>query len=431
MRFRFDALVLLGLASCAAITVYDANQEGQRGLNNESSFCSDLNANPRFNKCNGIISSKQMAHLEKHGYVVIDNILTQTELSAAIKDVESLHEDISRTGLHYLLHKKQSENSDRDSSNSSNSDSNSNSNMLKEEPEPEAQYRTDSFQFLSSVNRSAVRANRITIPIPGTSEISVSSPPPHPDQQYHSGEGEGLLYAQNLLLGVGAQLQLMSFGGFNNTSNNTSSSTNNSTSTVDANTNTNTNIMKLFQKKLCVPDEIQLSHYFKSTQSYYKPHRDGIGGGPNGYGQSKRSAKAGSGSVSGQGSSYHLYEHGLLNYLRLATFRRRYLTAILYLNNTNTNTDADAGADADADTDTDTAIKHSSRKWIDSDGGVLRLYRSAEGDDPDGSTCNSNDVLDIKPVGGRLVLFDSKEMLHAVLPTERDRVAITAWYTME
>ena len=60
--------------------------------------------------------------------------------------------------------------------------------------------------------------------------------------------------------------------------------------------------------------------------------------------------------------------------------------------------------------------------------GALLLYLGAEYDDNVGTTAPS--VLEILPVGGRLVIFDSRTILHEVCPHTRDdvdRVAMTVW----
>ena len=37
-------------------------------------------------------------------------------------------------------------------------------------------------------------------------------------------------------------------------------------------------------------------------------------------------------------------------------------------------------------------------------------------------------VVDVAPLAGRLVLFLSGAVEHAVLPTKAERVAVTAWF---
>ncbi|KAJ1446311.1 2OG-Fe(II) oxygenase superfamily-domain-containing protein [Pelagophyceae sp. CCMP2097] len=60
------------------------------------------------------------------------------------------------------------------------------------------------------------------------------------------------------------------------------------------------------------------------------------------------------------------------------------------------------------------------------DGGALRLFGGAEAGDRCGETATG--VLDVSPLGGRLVVFESRRVLHAVLPATRRRLACTAWH---
>jgi len=84
---------------------------------------------------------------------------------------------------------------------------------------------------------------------------------------------------------------------------------------------------------------------------------------------------------------------------------RRY-TAILYLNSPD---------NAEDDWEWST-LKH---------GGALRCFVDAEPTDLTGQTATS--VTDTSPTGGRCVVFSSREMLHAVQPSSRRRLAMTAW----
>ena len=59
------------------------------------------------------------------------------------------------------------------------------------------------------------------------------------------------------------------------------------------------------------------------------------------------------------------------------------------------------------------------------DGGSLRCFVGAATADDTGET--ADEVLDIAPIGGRSVVFPSRELLHAVRPTHRRRLAMTAW----
>lgn len=87
--------------------------------------------------------------------------------------------------------------------------------------------------------------------------------------------------------------------------------------------------------------------------------------------------------------------------LKAKDYRRRSVTAILYLNSLDWNADPDK------------------------DGGALKCYLNAEHDDDIGVT--STEVLHINPAGGTLVLFDSRYLLHEVSPSNKNRIALTLW----
>lgn len=54
--------------------------------------------------------------------------------------------------------------------------------------------------------------------------------------------------------------------------------------------------------------------------------------------------------------------------------------------------------------------------WLPEQGGALRLH-------PEGLSAR-----DISPVGGRIAVFLSADMLHEVLPASRDRFSLTGWF---
>jgi hypothetical protein len=169
--------------------------------------------------------------------------------------------------------------------------------------------------------------------------------------------GFALLHAQMTLRGVGSTLVRRSFKGFGSEDN-------------DQDRNT--------YSQLRVPDLVQLSKYAKSS-TFYRPHRDGVSG--------------------------SFLELGLLQWLKLASYRARVVTAILYLN---------------ADDPT---------PWSEqADGGCLRMHLGTMSGDDEGTS--AVEVRNISPLGGRLVLFDSQRVLHEVLPTHRDRFALTVWFTL-
>jgi SM-20-related protein len=59
------------------------------------------------------------------------------------------------------------------------------------------------------------------------------------------------------------------------------------------------------------------------------------------------------------------------------------------------------------------------------DSGHLRIYLNADVNDVTGKSATS--IRDIAPNGGRMVIFDSKKILHEVCPTHQRRLAITCW----
>ena len=64
--------------------------------------------------------------------------------------------------------------------------------------------------------------------------------------------------------------------------------------------------------------------------------------------------------------------------------------------------------------------------WVPSAGGQLRCFVGADGTDDVGSTCTN--PRDVPPIGGRIVVFKSQELLHAVLPSRKPRKALTVWF---
>jgi hypothetical protein len=61
-----------------------------------------------------------------------------------------------------------------------------------------------------------------------------------------------------------------------------------------------------------------------------------------------------------------------------------------------------------------------SKTWdCEKEGGILRLFEGAHADDEEGGTSSTH--VDVAPTGGKLVLFDSNEVLHCVFPTTSPR----------
>ena len=70
----------------------------------------------------------------------------------------------------------------------------------------------------------------------------------------------------------------------------------------------------------------------------------------------------------------------------------------------------------DDDSRTVSVIVYLNSDWLPEDGGALRLH-------PEGLS-----TQDISPVGSRIVVFLSADMLHEVLPATRDRMSLTGWF---
>jgi 2OG-Fe(II) oxygenase superfamily len=86
-----------------------------------------------------------------------------------------------------------------------------------------------------------------------------------------------------------------------------------------------------------------------------------------------------------------VHDLGLLEYLRLSDFRCRVVTAILYLNTNDRSVD---------------------------EGGQLRYWATAD---------SPEHFHNITPVGGTLVIFDSNQIYHQVMPSKTSRIALTSW----
>ncbi len=59
-------------------------------------------------------------------------------------------------------------------------------------------------------------------------------------------------------------------------------------------------------------------------------------------------------------------------------------------------------------------------------GGCLRMFLGCEPGDASGETAIS--IKDVEPVPGRLVVFKSRNVPHAVLDTSRRRLALSCWH---
>ncbi|PFH04603.1 SM-20-related protein [Collimonas sp. PA-H2] len=70
----------------------------------------------------------------------------------------------------------------------------------------------------------------------------------------------------------------------------------------------------------------------------------------------------------------------------------------------------------DDDSRTVSVVIYLNQDWLPEQGGALRLHPAGQ------------PSADITPLGSRLVLFLSADMLHEVLPATRDRISLAGWF---
>lgn len=143
----------------------------------------------------------------------------------------------------------------------------------------------------------------------------------------------------------------------------------------------------LVSGQLVVPRLMQLSKY--KSHGGYRPHRDAC-----------------IESITELGKLclplfYRIIQLGLYQYYTRREYRERRYTAIIYIN---------------------------SDEVYTGEGGALRCYMGAKQGDNTGDS--SSNITHISPTGGRLVIFDSRQVLHEVVPfqdADRQRIALTSW----
>jgi hypothetical protein len=167
-----------------------------------------------------------------------------------------------------------------------------------------------------------------------------------------------------------------------------------------------------------LPKNFMISHYDGDKEAFYTAHRDG-----------SEPATASDMLQCMSDVCIDTWKGGISSGLQTLHFSMdrfrseknfRNYTAILYLN-------VSTGVESALH---DTPINRSSEavegEWaLASDGGALRCFVGAGSEDCTGVT--ATEVVDVAPIGGRVVMFDSRELLHAVLPTKRSRLALSAW----
>ena len=75
-----------------------------------------------------------------------------------------------------------------------------------------------------------------------------------------------------------------------------------------------------------------------------------------------------------------------------------------------------------------TAIVYLNEGWKEDWGGQLRLWVRKEAEVEGGEEGVAEEAVDVWPTYGRLLLFQSAEMEHEVLPTTHQRAALTSWF---
>lgn len=70
----------------------------------------------------------------------------------------------------------------------------------------------------------------------------------------------------------------------------------------------------------------------------------------------------------------------------------------------------------DDDRRTVSAVLYLNEGWVTEQGGALRLY------------LRDDEMLDVAPLGGRLVIFMSSDLPHEVLPASHERLSLTGWF---
>ncbi|KAG7368454.1 2(OG)-Fe(II) oxygenase superfamily protein [Nitzschia inconspicua] len=113
----------------------------------------------------------------------------------------------------------------------------------------------------------------------------------------------------------------------------------------------------------------------KSTHNFYHEHKDSAG-------------------------ADNLGELGIIGWIKSQHLRQRYLTCILYLN-------------------TD---------WKEGDGGCLRVFPT--GNSSDALKDGAPKHVDIAPLAGRMIVFSSPTLVHAVMATNVERYACVVWLAL-
>lgn len=164
-------------------------------------------------------------------------------------------------------------------------------------------------------------------------------------------------------------------------------------------------------ERLVVPGSLQLAKY--EHAGFYSAHRDNA-----------------------LGPSQTVLDLGILGWLRTYAQRRRAVTAILYLNSPTWQCAEQGGAlriFPGAAENCEGGLPVTAAAGRQSNVIAVRAAGRDNGDnDGDGNSAamtGAGAAVDIPPTGGTLLLFDSRALLHQVVPVigAEDRFALTAW----
>jgi Rps23 Pro-64 3,4-dihydroxylase Tpa1-like proline 4-hydroxylase len=209
--------------------------------------------------------------------------------------------------------------------------------------------------------------------------------------QQQSSSTCGMQQVQTLLRSVGHTIAISNFAGFQ-----------------DKQQHNNYNHNSLY-----VPIEMQVSLY-NPGGTYYHAHTDAC--------------------------TDEIHELGLLGYLRSWYLRKRYLTCIVYLNDTQNDwKDEDGGClrifhsknFVNNDDDIQQQQKQNTESQENNQSTSLSAAASSSSSSAAAAESSNRGYTDIKPKSGRMVLFSSTYIYHAVLPTFEPRLACCVWFTMQ
>lgn len=361
----FDAIAMLGVASGTGFVLFQAYLDGTAPLDRQIG-AQKSKYEHRHDKDDdsdlNALTSDQCDLLSKRGYLIVDNFLSREEVRAAIHSARLIEErsNTAATARHSDLENVP------------------NMNTRNGQTLPMFAVSANQEEEVSK-GRDRVRTDRVCF-VSGSNAVDNKC---------------GLDHVRNKLRGIASLVEESDFQGFA-----APSEPRQEGATLPLPDSSLMTIPNSAGSWIGVPDGMQLSLYEDSTKAdgtkagkgaYYLAHLDGC--------------------------SDSFLDLGLLGFLRSSYLRKRYITAIVYINDDNDLHQHDGTGSALGKWD-----KHR-------DGGCLRLYPKSD-NDQDTTSEGESTWVDVAPTGGRLVLFSSQSMLHAVLPTVRKRMACSLWLTL-